>query len=547
MSSKQASPYKRFLKSHKRINKTPVVAVEIHVVSNQDRVAQQIFDLRLDRVPTEEKLRSINQAIPYSLNTLDFVKWKEEEPGYEEIFTKSREAVQTALHGAPFTKLNGLMDFALIHHEVERSFWILEAMLSSPEIVIWNIAGWILRYPHLVFKLLKIHLGPNPSCLSAPFDAIRQPIIDAVVLSVNDAPYAALFALEKLAFDIAELSFSQYTAVLWTASMVVRGRQTVQETLIVLHEQRKRVESNPDIEHAHRQALQIALERAEDAFESCPCDEQGRPSRQRNPPIRVRLHPKVPKPPKPTAGSAEVEAAPTNTVEEPSGPSPDMVLVVADIRVDKPSTARLHSHVRLGPASRPEKQTMLWRREIMDGIIKVSFRGEVEIELFHHPPPEYAKMEWSLYDCGSTATTRAMMDAIKRLYNEKFEACAFNNLLTGTDEGASTQEESEDISTDGPGWEGFNDSQKQAIKTSFLSNLSLIWGPPGTGKTTVIVKILELLVRQLDEDSQILMTASTHNAVDNVLERFAQKNSAGQWIPDDAMVRAATDHNKAST
>ena len=28
-----------------RVNKTPVLAIEIHVVSNRDRVAHQLFDL----------------------------------------------------------------------------------------------------------------------------------------------------------------------------------------------------------------------------------------------------------------------------------------------------------------------------------------------------------------------------------------------------------------------------------------------------------------------------------------------------------------------
>jgi len=418
------------------------------------------------------------------------VDWTEHKDVYHAIFTESQAKVQLNLRAVAFAELNDLMDFALHYHEETRAFWIFDAMLSSIEVDVLAIAGWILRYPHLVFSLLRSHLDTNHPRLTEPFDSIRQPIIDAVVLSTNDAPVAALVALEKLGFDIAELSFSQYSSVLWNASMVVRGHQTVQETLLVLHEQRKRVEGSADAEYAHYQALQVAFERAEDAFESCPCDEQGRPTRQRTAPIRVRIHPKRKKapitdapPPDPVPVDAPtLSPAPADAPTEQTAPSLKLPVVVADIRVDKPSTARLHSHVRLTAASKPEKQTLLWRREILDGIVKVSFRGEMEIELFHYPPPEYADMEWSLYDCGSTATTRAMMDAIKRLYVEKSEACGFSKVLTGLAESQDVVDELEEsggIPVVGSGWEGFNAGQKEAIQRTFKSDLSLIWGPPG--------------------------------------------------------------------
>jgi len=85
----------------------------------------------------------------------------------------------------------------------------------------------------------------------------------------------------------------------------------------------------------------------------------------------------------------------------------------------------------------------------------------------------------------------------------------------------------------------FNESQQAAIR-SMNSPLSLIWGPPGTGKTTVVVQILRRLVRNLKEGSKILMAASTHNAVDNVLERFIATNI----LPASQIIRAATDANK---
>ena len=73
---------------------------------------------------------------------------------------------------------------------------------------------------------------------------------------------------------------------------------------------------------------------------------------------------------------------------------------------------------------------------------------------------------------------------------------------------------------------GLNDSQKEAIKFALASReVALIHGPPGTGKTHTIIIILCQLLRQLPK-SRFLVTAPTHNAVDNILRRFVNTKSA---------------------
>lgn len=469
------------------------------MVSNQDRVAEQIFDLRFERlvasvlgplstthrqfrVPTEEKLRSIAPPEPYTLNTLkDALEvselTEEERRLYDIVFKLPRNDVLEYLETLVFSTLNQLMEFALRYHEEERAFWIFEGMLLHDDLDSDSVAGWLLRYPHLVFLLLHRYITSTTSHLTEPFDAIRQQVVEAVVLSANEAPIACLVALEKLRFDIAELSFQHYSSLLWTAAHVVRARQTSQEVLIVLDEQRRRAESTPEMEYAHVQAMKIAFERAEEAFENCPCDHNGRPVRQRVAPVRVQIHRKQPR------SLSQAESGEKNIFDDPAiedthTPSLKQPLVVADIRIDKPSSARLHSHVRLTAASRPQKETLSYRRDILDGIVKLSFRGEVEIELFQYPPPEYEQMEWNLYDCGSTATTKAMMDALRHLHSDQEEACSFYRILTGASPDLIPEKEPI-IETTGPEWHEFNESQKEAIAESCRTELSLIWGPPG--------------------------------------------------------------------
>ncbi len=63
--------------------------------------------------------------------------------------------------------------------------------------------------------------------------------------------------------------------------------------------------------------------------------------------------------------------------------------------------------------------------------------------------------------------------------------------------------------------------QAEAIDLALSTDdIALIHGPPGTGKTTVIVEIIRHMVAN---GKRVLMVAPTHVAVDNVLERVAEE------------------------
>lgn len=64
-----------------------------------------------------------------------------------------------------------------------------------------------------------------------------------------------------------------------------------------------------------------------------------------------------------------------------------------------------------------------------------------------------------------------------------------------------------------------SEPQAQAIDIALANkNVTLIHGPPGTGKTTVIVEIIRHVISM---GGRVIMCAPTHVAVDNVLERTA--------------------------
>jgi len=70
----------------------------------------------------------------------------------------------------------------------------------------------------------------------------------------------------------------------------------------------------------------------------------------------------------------------------------------------------------------------------------------------------------------------------------------------------------------------FNPRQGEAFRTSFTQRLSLLWGPPGTGKTTVLAGIILGWIEQSWRSGNPIIVgvgASNYNAIDNVLREVA--------------------------
>lgn len=70
----------------------------------------------------------------------------------------------------------------------------------------------------------------------------------------------------------------------------------------------------------------------------------------------------------------------------------------------------------------------------------------------------------------------------------------------------------------------FNPRQEELFRKSFNERLSLLWGPPGTGKTTVMAGVILGWVEQAwgaDQTISVGVGASNYNAIDNVLREVA--------------------------
>ena len=67
---------------------------------------------------------------------------------------------------------------------------------------------------------------------------------------------------------------------------------------------------------------------------------------------------------------------------------------------------------------------------------------------------------------------------------------------------------------------GFNLSQRNAVNTAFANNLSVIEGPPGTGKTQTI---LNIIANAILNGQSVAVVSSNNSATKNVYEKL-EKN-----------------------
>jgi regulator of nonsense transcripts 1 len=165
-------------------------------------------------------------------------------------------------------------------------------------------------------------------------------------------------------------------------ALSVRWKDLVQEVLLVLNESRLNHLPQPLSSinvYAHKHALNVVFDRAEEAADECPCTEDGRPrSKQRTPPTQVKSL---------VFASAE------------GGWMESMFAVKAHIRVDTKHGIRLHSHVRLKATSKAENRFV--STPVLDGLVVVANKGEYRIRLMQPAPPELEAMDWLIYSAGS--------------------------------------------------------------------------------------------------------------------------------------------------
>lgn len=265
-------------------------------------------------------------------------------------------------------------------------------------------------------------------------------------------------------------------------------------------------------------------------------------------------------------------------------------MVSSRLRIDSHSRVRfaVNDHVQLTAASLPTN-TLETRPYTMDALIERAEPGKVVFHCFHPLPQHLEDCAWKAKNCGSFATSQAMFEALEKFVTAPGETCHIHDQIMGFEQpgtlptsGTEQHHHAELASVSAPSEitasvrgktqtsssqrlgsveraasddsaaaksglltasrSDLNDSQNEALQAALASSLICLWGPPGTGKTHTVAVILEELLKE--PERRILVTAPTHNAVDNVMRKFLHNmQQRGTW--SGIAVRVSTDVSKS--
>ena len=79
-----------------------------------------------------------------------------------------------------------------------------------------------------------------------------------------------------------------------------------------------------------------------------------------------------------------------------------------------------------------------------------------------------------------------------------------------------------------------NEPQEKAIKASINNSLCIIWGPPGTGKTRTIAKLVEA---HLNIGRKVLLVSHANNAVDEAMIKIGEQLKKSKLYEDGKLLR----------
>lgn len=328
-------------------------------------------------VQTDEYVRRFaRELIPYNIRSIKDVDWSAHPEWIKDLFVpriSSETMFKQLVSDLQNEQLQTLMTFALHHRADNELYWTFDFIITFQPIMVDMINTSLHQNPSLVYVLLKAYPPTESLLLHEQLVGLKPPILRAILRAANTLGVATLVALEKIAESINDMETSEYVELLMLAALNIRPKTLLQETLLVLHDSTfASREGSPAKAHLHKHTLAIAFDCAEEAADVCPCDDTGRPRNTKSSYPVLRL--------------VKTEDADEGHVD-------------VHFRVDLSVPIRLHSHVRLQCVSDPENAFI--DRAVVDGVVTKASRGEITVELFHPLPPEFAVMQWRIFDAGS--------------------------------------------------------------------------------------------------------------------------------------------------
>ncbi|KAL4784135.1 RNA dependent RNA polymerase-domain-containing protein [Aspergillus varians] len=473
------------------VRRQGIAAAELYVISNNDVHSFKTLDLWLRSIDTLE-ITPLFEKVPPPLviSKISTADWTSQPEEIQALIGKGdlSQLDQISMQ----SKIVPVLQFCFEHNEPNSPGKIYRHYLARDTINEWlaprelldGLLQGLLYTPGNVIFFSRLcpweENLPDGLCRSLKSQVPR--LLHSVLQSASSIGDFAIEALRTIAHEADHLSFTSFRGLVEKAGLLLRAPgQMLDISLECLQPASERLldESPSAKAYFTRNLFGIAIDHNEEAWGA--------------------------KPPRDDLWAFQ-----------PVSLSLTYPVLTSNRRIDAPQLERLAAgdHVRFELARYPEN-VFLTGLPSFDAVIESSQPGTVIFGCLSYPPSYVASARWRMKHCGSNVTTKAMMDALVTLMEEKTNACALYPLLVHGhwDQG---------VSQDQSGYESveaLNECQNQAVKASLESRLTCIWGPPGTGKTQTVAAILQELLRRRPEE-RILVTAPTHNAVDNILKRY---------------------------
>lgn len=472
---------------------------EVYVISNRDVAAMRVLDQWLHYVDTQEVLPLFEELeLDYATSKLTMLNWDR----YSDIVRGvCRDNNLSSLrHLSSITQLREILDLLKEHDEKKRLRDVFSQALLLAEDPTFTLHGGsvvstLLLYlqdtAYLTSTLLQSRSwSRNKAAMEHELTNIAPTIAKRLVLLSNELAGFVVQPLSVLLHDLKILPTQSFTELVELIALTVRSPEAALDLLLEVFEpetSRLLVGRPMSTQRFTLSLFGIALDHIDEAAGS----------------------------PKPEPESIQLAV---------DGCKDNHTIVKSILRVDSSmaSSLKVGDHVRLTVTKSPQNDpfTKLFS---MDALVLSAESGTATFRCLHDPPPYLAHCAWHIALCGSFVTSKALFDAVRAFYTEREDCCKIYASLLGLP--AADQIELQNVKLPVSRDPSLNASQNDALTAAMKHSLTLIWGPPGTGKTHTIIIILCQLLRQLPK-SRFLVTAPTHNAVDNILRRFVNTKSA---------------------
>lgn len=161
------------------------------------------------------------------------------------------------------------------------------------------------------------------------------------------------------------------------------------------------------------------------------------------------------------------------------------------------------------PADTPCKLT--FGNESHEAIVIAYDDNSITIDVKEEIPNTIAEAK---LDNGATVLMELLIKRIES--NSTKENPAGQRMMYAAEAENANIDDNESINYD----KGLNVAQIDAVKSAVCNNMTFIWGPPGTGKTTVISHVISELLKR---GRSVLLVSHTNSAVNGAIKKVDEK------------------------